>query len=256
MRRQVLLAFVVVVVFAPLFVVVKDADGTLRPVWAKARPAQVEAPVDEEPTSTADILYVDVADAGDTSYNGQYSPAGDYNGKTYYAKAEAERYLWYSVIYGPPEDPDPVEHWVLGDTVGSTGIIVAYISTQYGGAVPANPWQCVLGTPPAPTPTVTEGDGGGHGGGMGASVGVAITDSSHAPETVAGVIDITVDVWRTATGSETEGGWGGDWTVHELCQVRESADYDRTEDDDEPLPITERYAREMAAKARATIARK
>ena len=41
--------------------------------------------------------------------------------------------------------------------------------------------------------------------------------------------------------------------LRELYQARESADYDRTEDDDEPLPITERYAREMVAKARTTI---
>jgi len=41
--------------------------------------------------------------------------------------------------------------------------------------------------------------------------------------------------------------------LRELYQARQSADYDRPEDDDEPLPITERYAREMVAKARTTI---
>lgn len=154
MRRQVLLAFVVVGVSAPIFLVVKETDGTLRPIWDKESPAQVEAPAREAKSEEdmADILHVDVADADDSSYNGRYYPAGTYTGKTYYAKVGTAKYLFWGTLAHPADHA-----WKLGPSLGAA---------QYEGSgedLPANPWICVGGTEPAPTLSATEDDGGGHG---------------------------------------------------------------------------------------------
>jgi len=74
-----------------------------------------------------------VSGAGDSSYNGDYSEAGEVNGKAYYAKGAT--YLCW----------DGVE-WTLTTQLGDVG---AYIGT--GDDLPANPWAVTVGTPPAPT---------------------------------------------------------------------------------------------------------
>lgn len=197
MRRQVLLGALVVALLSPLFVIARNADGSLRPVWAEPKAAQAPV-IESQPEEHMANIYIEVTGAGDISYNGNYWIAGEYNGKPYYAKAGAAVYLsWQSAS----------NMWELAPGPG--------LAPDYGGAtgeteLPANPWSAIASTPPAPTLTVREYDIG-HGGDTGSSLLVNITDPLDL-ETVAGVVDVTVDVWRADIGGTSNNG-GGNWTV-------------------------------------------
>lgn len=182
MRRQVLLGAVVVALLSPLFVIARNADGSLRPVWAEPKAAQ--APVIEtQPEEDMADIYIEVTGAGDISYNGNYWIAGEYNGKPYYALLGAARFLsWQSAS----------NMWELAPGPG--------LAPDYGGAtgqteLPANPWSPIAGLSPAPTLTVHEYDTGGGGGSI-EYLHVDITDPLD-DSTVAGVISLQVEIYRT-----------------------------------------------------------
>lgn len=105
MRRQVLFVALTFVVLSPLVLVARNQDGSFRPVWAGEKPRPT-APTSEEGTGMADI-YIEVTGAGDSSYNGNYWVAGEYNGKPYYALPGAARFLYWREGY--------TDFWCLAD---------------------------------------------------------------------------------------------------------------------------------------------
>ena len=150
MRKQLLYCLLACVVVAPLLLIAKSPDGTLRPVWAKAKPsAETSTPKpDPERTQPMATMWV-VSGAGDAGYNGIYSEAGTYNGQPCY-KLDNNHWLFCS------EEPDWPAYptWSLGPALG--GATVLYYS-QFNSELPGNSWQIATGTSPAPI--VTEGNG-------------------------------------------------------------------------------------------------
>lgn len=92
------------------------------------------AGLSKELTGMADWI---VSDAGDDTYNGDYTEAGSFGGKPYYTKASPTRYLYWDGL------------WILSPVLIS-GPGEYYYGT--GSDLPANPWYVgATLSPPAPT---------------------------------------------------------------------------------------------------------
>jgi len=105
--------------------------------------AQAIPPVTPDVQGTADWI---VYRAGDASYNGEYSEAGVYNGKTYYTHGtgEALRYLYWGT-----------DVWALSDELDPVG--EAYNGDPETADLPANDWMVGVGEEPTnpATPILT-----------------------------------------------------------------------------------------------------
>lgn len=104
---------------------------------------------------------ITVTGAGDSSYNGTYTPSGTVNSATAWTNGSKWIYKWQSTA--PPGPPGPPGNWFwyMGSDYTGQGTV------RYYSTLGTNPWDNIWGVSYQGTsnaPTVAEATGGGGGG--------------------------------------------------------------------------------------------